>query len=72
MVITKTSGKLGILYWVNSYLKVKGKDDVSEEHPAVEAIHKWVESQYEDDRDDPIADEEMLLQVMKHFGEEVE
>lgn len=72
VVITKTSGKLGILYWINSYLRVIGQDVVSEDHPAVEATHKWVVSQYEDGRDEPIADEEMLLQIMTHFKLESE
>jgi len=67
VIITKVSGKLGVLYWINSYLKLKGEDAVSEEHPAVEAIHKWVETQYAEGRDEPIFDEEMLLQVMKHL-----
>jgi len=67
VVITKSSGKLGVLYWVNSYLKLKDKEPVSENHPAVEATHKWVEAQYVQGRDEPIADEEMFLHVVKHF-----
>jgi len=72
VTITKISGKLGILHWINSYLNLKGEDAVSEEHPAVETVHKWVEAQYSEGRDEPIFDEEMLLQVMKYFGGEAE
>ena len=70
VVITQNSGKLGVLYWINCYLELNGKEAVSEEHPAVEAIFKWVEAQYAQGRDEPISDEEMLTQVMTHMKQE--
>jgi hypothetical protein len=35
IVITKNAGKLGVLYWINHYLELEGKESVSEDHPAV-------------------------------------
>ncbi|MCZ6678192.1 MAG: hypothetical protein O7E52_13175, partial [Candidatus Poribacteria bacterium] len=40
VMITKTSGKFGVLLWVNSYLEQGGGALVSEDHPTVEAIFK--------------------------------
>jgi hypothetical protein len=67
VVITKNAGKLGVLYWINRYLELTGEEALSEDHPAVEAIFKWVETKYAQGRDEPISDEEMLLQVMTHL-----
>lgn len=67
VVITKNAGRLGVLYWINRYLELTGEEAVSEDHPAVEAIFKWVEAEYARGRDDPISDEEMLIQVMTHL-----
>ncbi|MCH8292414.1 hypothetical protein IH992_15085 [Candidatus Poribacteria bacterium] len=63
ITLTKASGKMGVLAWMDSYLEQEGKGLVSEDHPAVDAIWQWVETQYVDGRDDPISDAEMLVQV---------
>ena len=39
ITVTQTSGKLGVLMWLNAYLELEGKEPVSENHAAVEAIH---------------------------------
>jgi hypothetical protein len=70
VVITKNAGKLGVLYWINRYLELTGEEALSEDQPAVEAIFKWVETEYAQGRDEPISDEEMLLQVMTHLKQE--
>ncbi len=67
VVITKTSGKLGVLWWVNRYQELADEEPVSEDNPAIEAIFKWVEKEYNDGRDNPISDEEMLIQVTKYL-----
>ena len=67
VVITQNAGKLGVLYWINQYLELTGEKPVSDEHPAVEAIFKWVETEYAQGRDEPISDDEMLMQVMTHL-----
>lgn len=48
---------------MDGFLEQEGKELVSEDHPAVDAIWQWVETQYVDGRDDPISDAEMLVQV---------
>ncbi|MFC1718506.1 hypothetical protein ACFL6S_32925 [Candidatus Poribacteria bacterium] len=63
VVVTRTSGKLGVLWWINRYLELEGKTAVGEDHPAVEAVFRWVDAQYSEGRDDPISDEEMRTQV---------
>ena len=63
VVITKTSGKLGVCLWMNSYLDVIGQARVNEDDSAVEAVHRWVEAQYAEGREDAISDEEMLTQA---------
>ena len=75
-VITRASGKPGILRWINQYLSVINEKAVDAEHPIVEAIAKWIETQYAAGRKKPISDEEMLSQISKmsiqqaakHFG----
>ena len=63
IIIARTSGKYGVLLWVNAYLEQTGQTSVDENHPAIEEIHRWVEAQYAEGRESPISDEEMLTQV---------
>ena len=67
VIITRTSGKYGVLLWVNAYMEREGQTSVNEDHPAIEEIHRWVETQYTGDREDAISDEEMLTQVKTHL-----
>ena len=71
IIITQNAGKLGVLCWINCYLELNGKKTVSEDHPAVETIFKWVEAQYAAGRDEPISDEEMSMQVITHLKPEI-
>ena len=68
VIITRTSGKYGVLLWVNAYLEGKGQTPVDEDHPAIEEIHRWVETQYVGDREEAISEAEMLTQVRTHLG----
>ncbi len=72
IVITKTSGKLGVLWWINIYMELVEEDPMSEDHPLVNAVFKWVEEQYANGCDDLISDEEMLMQVAGHLEQEEE
>ena len=72
VMITQNSGRLGVLYWINRYLELKGEEAVSEDHHALEAVFKWVEAEYAQGRDEPISDEEMLVQVTTHLRQEVQ
>ena len=67
IIITRTSGKYGVLLWANAYLEQKGQTPVDEDHPAIEEIHRWVEAQYAGDREEAISEEEMLAQVRTHL-----
>jgi len=67
VIVTQNAGKLGVLCWINSYLELEGKAALTEDHSAVGAIFRWVEAQYAEGRDEPISDEEMLVQVMTHL-----
>ena len=67
VAITKGSGKLGVLYWMNRYLELENKEPINEDHPAVEAVFKWTEMQYTTNGEEAISDEEMLIQVTIHL-----
>ena len=67
VAINKSSGKLGVLYWMNRYLELENKEPINEDHPAVEAVFKWIEMQYTADGEEAISDEEMLIQVTIHL-----
>lgn len=61
--ITKASGTLGILLWINTFLEVWGGSPVTEEHPVVREVVAWVAQEYRDGRDNPITDEELAMRV---------
>lgn len=67
VIITRTSGKYGVLLWINAYLKGLGQTLVNEDHPAIEKIHRWVEAQYAGDREEEISEAEMLTQVTMYL-----
>ena len=71
IIITRTSGKYGVLLWVNAYLEEEGQTSIDETHPAVKKIHRWVEAQYVGDREEAISEEEMLAQVKIHLTGEI-
>ncbi len=71
IIITRTSGKYGVLLWINAYLEGEGQTPIGETHPAVEKIYRWVEVQYAGDREEAISEEEMLAQVKTHLNGEI-
>ena len=68
IILNRTSGKYGVLLWVNAYLEREGQMFVDEDHPAIEEIHQWVEAQYTAGREEAISEEEMLVQVRIHLN----
>ena len=70
VIITRTSGKYGVLLWINAYLEGLGQTPVDEDHPAVEKIYRWVEAQYGGDREEAISEAEMLAQVKIYLNGE--
>ena len=71
IIITRASGKYGVLLWVNAYLEGAGQTSVDEDHPAIEEIYRWVEAQYTRDREETISEAEMLAQVKTHLNGEI-
>ena len=71
VIITRTSGKYGVLLWINAYLEGVGQTPIDEDHPAIEEIYRWVETQYVGDREEAISEEEMLAQVKIHLNGEI-
>ena len=71
IILTRTSGKYGVLLGVNAYLEGEGQTPVDENHPAIEEIHRWAEAQYAGNREEAISEEEMLTQVKIHLNGEI-
>ena len=71
VIVTRASGKYGVLLWVNAYLEGISQTSVDENHPAIEEIHRWVKAQYAGDREEAISEEEMLAQVKIHLTGEI-
>ena len=71
VIVTRTSGKYGVLLWVNAYLEGIGQTSVDENHPAIEELHRWVEAQYAAGKEEAISEEEMLVQVKIYLNGEI-
>ncbi|MBI2843325.1 MAG: 2-isopropylmalate synthase [Armatimonadetes bacterium] len=67
--VTDKSGSAGIAHWINSYLGLKAERAVDKHHPGLEAIHEWVQEQYDAGRVTSISDAEMLEQARMHLPE---
>lgn len=61
--ITKNSGPLGILLWVNAYMDRHSLEPVTMENAVVRQVTEWVEREYADGRDSPIADAELAVRA---------
>ncbi|OGB87684.1 hypothetical protein A3H38_01895 [candidate division WOR-1 bacterium RIFCSPLOWO2_02_FULL_46_20] len=72
IAVTDKSGAAGVAYWLNSYLKLKGAQQLPKNHPAVLQITEWVANQYNDRRTTSISPNEMIEQAKKHLPEYVE
>ncbi len=57
--VTRNSGALGILLWINAYLDKHGLESVTVKNPIVQEIIEWVKQEYADGRDSAIAEEEL-------------
>ena len=57
--VTHNSGRLGVLFWINTYLEKFGIPKVTEDNPDARAIVDWVIHEYEAGREDPITAEEL-------------
>jgi len=57
--ITRNSGPLGILLWINTYLDRHGVAPVTAENAIVRGVIAWVEQEYARGRDSAITEEEL-------------
>ena len=57
--VTRNSGRLGVLFWINTYLEKYGIPEVTEDNPDARAIVEWVIREYEAGREDPMTAEEL-------------
>ncbi len=48
--ISKTSGLAGIAYWINCNYHLSGADEIAKNDPLVVELKKWVDEQYEQER----------------------
>ncbi len=68
--ISDKSGVAGIVYWINSRLKIPENEWISKTHPGVLKIKEWIDDQYNNKyRISDISDEEMLELVRTHLPE---
>jgi len=67
VALTFNSGRAGITYWINSYLKLDGDNRIDEDHEAVIKIKQWLDAQVDVGRFGEVPDDEMLKQVRKHL-----
>ncbi len=63
--ISKTSGAAGIAYWINQHYRLKDDAQIAKHDPLVEAIHQWVNAEYESGRVTMISHSEMLDKIQE-------
>ena len=61
--VTDRSGAAGVAFWIRQH----AGQNLSKDHPVVEAIHAWIMQQYSAGRTTAISDEEMAEQVKRHL-----
>ena len=61
--ITKTSGLAGIAYWVNQNYHLTGDRLLAKNDPLILELKKWVDAEYEADRQTMISHKEMVEKI---------
>ncbi|MDP3788999.1 MAG: cache domain-containing protein [Candidatus Omnitrophota bacterium] len=67
--ITDKSGIAGIVYWVNNFFGLKGKDALDKQSPGAQKINEWVANEYKNNRITSISDQEMMELTKKYLPE---
>lgn len=65
--ITDKSGIAGIVYWINNFFGLKGKDALDKQSPGAQKINEWVANEYKNNRITSISDQEMLDLTKKYL-----
>ncbi|RLF17095.1 MAG: 2-isopropylmalate synthase [Thermoprotei archaeon] len=68
--INDRSGRAGIALWINFYFGLRGKNQISKDHPAVDRLYRAIMESYEKGRTSIYTDEE-LLDLMKKYTPEL-
>lgn len=66
VAITNTSGLAGLAYWINSFYRIPGDRLIDKKFPAVEALKRYVDREYENGRQTVITDEELDAFLTQH------
>lgn len=69
VVITDKSGVAGVAHWINTFLNLEPRSQLSKSHPGVHAIHDWITSQFAEGRVSAISNAEMLKLAKMHIPE---
>lgn len=67
--ITDKSGIAGIVFWVNSFFGLKGKDALDKQSHGAHKINEWVAHEYKNNRITSISDHEMIELTKKYLPE---
>ncbi len=69
IIITDTSGRAGVAYWINQNLRLPEGRKVSKTHPAVGHIYAQIMKAYEDGRNTSFSSQEMTALVQRFMPE---
>lgn len=69
IIITDKSGRAGVAYWINHYLKVPADKEVSKKHPSVGKIYERIMLAYEQGRNTSFSNKEMIKLVKRYLPE---
>ena len=67
--ITDKSGIAGIVYWVNNFFGLKGKDALDKQSAGALKINEWIAAEYKNNRITSISDQEMVELTKKYLPE---
>ena len=63
VALTFNSGRAGVAYWINSYLKLDEADGIREDHGSVGKIKEWLDEQMDAGRFGEAPEDEVLEQL---------
>ena len=67
VVLTFNSGRAGIAYWINSYLKLDGADRMDEDHEAIGKIKEWLDEEMDAGQFGEVPEDEILEQIGRYL-----
>lgn len=67
VALVLNTGRAGIAYWINNYLKLDDESRINEDHNAVGKLKEWFDAQMDEGRFGEVPDEEILAQLRKYM-----